>query len=153
VPFPERIDPSRPIRERSGITYQYSSVRDPENEVVVLDNPFNDYFRSEDRANQYILFEMNRQILFSGYFLTTYGFKARASHLKQWRLVAELENGVCEVLDEQDSDVLNDRMATYECRFPEGKLCKRLKLEMTGPNHAGNWYLVLHAIRFDFLKL
>jgi hypothetical protein len=152
-PFPEEIDRSKQTHTRFNMVYQYSSVKDPEYDIDLFENGLPDFFQSEDRENQFIIFEALKQRLFVGYQLNSYGFRSGAAHLKQWKLVVQRQDGLCFVADRQDSDVLNDRSAVYKCRFLKPILCRKLKLVMTGRNHAGNWHLVLQDIHFETVAL
>lgn len=149
VEFFDTINPYQSSVEKKDFTYQYSSFASQEySEVDVIDNEHADFWKSEDQDGAFILIEFKQDVILSSYTLTTYDFGNNGFHPRSWRLIGDDNSG--SIIDERSDVWLGRDNRSITCGFSTPAFVRRIKLEMTGPNAAGNNVFVIQNLHLDY---
>lgn len=117
---------------------------------MVANPDFTDCWMSQNRDDQWIQFDFqNRQIMLQNYTLKTHKYSSGSCHLKSWKIEGSNDTNNWELLDERDTNILNeeDKEVTFECAKKDGTY-RYIRLRQTGPNQRGDHMLALTRIEF-----
>ncbi|KAK8885319.1 hypothetical protein M9Y10_040765 [Tritrichomonas musculus] len=116
----------------------------------IANEDFNECWMSQNKPEQWIMFDfMNKSIILQNYLIKTHKYSTGSCHLKSWKIEGSNDSEQWKMLDQRDSDILNeeDKVATFECSKNDTPY-RYIRLIQTGPNHRGDHMLALSRIEF-----
>lgn len=135
----------------NGIVKITSSSSDHGCPWQVADRGWNNYWFSQNKAGQFILFDfMQRQIVVNKYTIKTIKFSEDSCHLKTWAMEASNDLINWAILDERDTNELNgsNKVVSFDCQSGNNVSYRYVRLRMTGPNARGDNLLALNNMEF-----
>lgn len=106
---------------------------------------------SDNSPNSWIQFDFkDKRVALTGYSIKTCNMKSGQMHLRQWKIEGsnDLEKWVC--IDEENTDVLNDRLVTqyFQCDSETRTLFRYIHITATGLNWQNNHRIVINELEF-----
>lgn len=135
----------------NGIVKISASSSDHGSPWQVADRGWNNYWFSQNKTGQYILFDfMQRQMIVNKYTIKTIKFSEDSCHLKSWAVEGSNDLINWNIIDEKDTNELNgsNKVASFDCQTDNTDSYRYIRLRMTGPNARGDNLLALNNLEF-----